>query len=177
MADEAHKVRNEDRRVTRTRGAIVDSFNQLVRERSYRSIQVPDILDEAGVGRSTFYEHFKNKDALLLQSASRFFEVLANAVNPDCDPSALTHVTSHFSQVRRMAKDLLASTAFDSIANDIASRIREKLRRRVASSTSSNVVLIDLGATQIAYAQLALVREWLHALEPRSSHRSCNRPR
>ena len=59
--DKEQTNHRQDRRVARTRGAIVDSFNHLVRERPYESIQVPDILDEAGVGRSTFYEHFRNR--------------------------------------------------------------------------------------------------------------------
>ncbi|MEX0953974.1 MAG: TetR/AcrR family transcriptional regulator [Rhizobiaceae bacterium] len=58
-------VRNEDRRVERTRSALYCAFQSLVLERGYDAVTVQDILDCANVGRSAFYSHFKGKEALL----------------------------------------------------------------------------------------------------------------
>lgn len=38
---------------------------RLINRREYETLTVQDILDEADVGRSTFYAHFSNKDDLL----------------------------------------------------------------------------------------------------------------
>ena len=57
-----------DRRVERTRVAILGAFRDLVLTRGYDPISVRDIVDAAGVGRSTFYEHFDDKDDLFQQS-------------------------------------------------------------------------------------------------------------
>ena len=53
-----------DRRVRRTRRLLQEAMVALVVERPYERITVQDVLDRADVGRSTFYAHFRDKDAL-----------------------------------------------------------------------------------------------------------------
>jgi AcrR family transcriptional regulator len=55
-----------DRRVRRTRRTLAEALIALILERGYERITVQDILDRADVGRSTFYAHFRDKEALLL---------------------------------------------------------------------------------------------------------------
>jgi AcrR family transcriptional regulator len=57
-----------DRRVRRTRKLLHDAFLALVIEQGYEKTTIQDILDRADVGRSTFYVHFRDKEALLTAS-------------------------------------------------------------------------------------------------------------
>lgn len=63
-----------DRRVQRTRRLIHDALIELILEKGYEAVTIQDILDRADVGRSTFYAHYTDKDALLL---SRFEGLLS----------------------------------------------------------------------------------------------------
>ncbi|MBQ7166750.1 MAG: TetR/AcrR family transcriptional regulator [Treponema sp.] len=54
-----------DRRVEKTRKAIIDSLSFLMSKKEYQGITVADIIKKANVGRSTFYENFQNKDEVL----------------------------------------------------------------------------------------------------------------
>src|SRR5258705_11885340 len=54
-----------DRRVRRTRKLLHDAFISLVIEKGYEKTTIQDILDRADVGRSSFYVHYRNKEALL----------------------------------------------------------------------------------------------------------------
>jgi len=54
-----------DRRVQKTRKLLQDALIELVAEKGYESVTIREILDEANVGRSTFYVHFQDKDQLL----------------------------------------------------------------------------------------------------------------
>lgn len=65
-----------DRRVVRTRTALYDALVALIRAKDYAAITVEDILDEANVGRSTFYAHFTSKDDLLQRSLERLRDLL-----------------------------------------------------------------------------------------------------
>ena len=54
-----------DRRSLRTRTALRDALLELIAERGWDEIAVQDICELANIGRSTFYLHYPNKDALL----------------------------------------------------------------------------------------------------------------
>lgn len=54
-----------DRRVVRTRTALREALLSMLRRKNYEEISVQDIIDAAGVGRSTFYMHCSSKEDLL----------------------------------------------------------------------------------------------------------------
>lgn len=54
-----------DRRQKKTKRAIFMAMNQLLIKKRYDKITVADILQEADISRSTFYDHFESKDDLL----------------------------------------------------------------------------------------------------------------
>lgn len=63
-----------DRRQRRTRSLIFTAFTALLEKKTYTSITIQDIIDEADVGRSTFYAHFETKDELLKALCTDIFE-------------------------------------------------------------------------------------------------------
>ncbi len=54
-----------DRRQRKTRTAIFQAFEELLRTKRAEQITVGEIIQRADVGRATFYAHFETKDALL----------------------------------------------------------------------------------------------------------------
>ena len=85
-----------DKRVQRTRQALLGAFFGLVLERRYDEIKVADILERAGVGKSTFYEHFSSKDAILASSLTGPFEVLADSTRRPDNTAQLIALLEHF---------------------------------------------------------------------------------
>ncbi len=67
--------RKIDQRIRRTRDQLGDALMELALEKPFDAITVQDVIDLAGVSRSTFYVHYNDKDDLILpvgsSSASR----------------------------------------------------------------------------------------------------------
>lgn len=63
-----------DRRILKTRRAIMQAFYRLLDQKKYENITIQDIIDEADIGRSTFYSHFETKDELIHSMCRELFE-------------------------------------------------------------------------------------------------------
>ena len=63
-----------DRRQKKTRQAVYDAFIRLLENKAYSNITVQEIIDEANIGRSTFYSHFETKDELLKALCTEIFD-------------------------------------------------------------------------------------------------------
>ena len=63
-----------DRRQKKTRQAVYDAFTRLLEKNTYSNITVQEIIDEADIGRRTFYSHFETKDELLNALCREIFE-------------------------------------------------------------------------------------------------------
>lgn len=62
-----------DRRQRKTREAIFHAFTQLLAEKDFAQITVGEIIQQADVGRATFYAHFETKDFLLKEYCEELF--------------------------------------------------------------------------------------------------------
>lgn len=104
-----------DRRSARTRRLLHEALMRLIVRKDYDAITVRDLLDEADVGRSTFYAHFAGKDELL----RRGFERLRQDLSVGAD---------HLPEQGRTAP-----VAFSLVMFAHAARFRENYRAMVGS--------------------------------------------
>ena len=70
-----------DRRVNRTRRQLRQALMTLVLEKGLDAVTIEDITNEADVGRTTFYLHYKDKEDLLFECINTTIEELVIQVS------------------------------------------------------------------------------------------------
>lgn len=138
-----------DERIARTRLRLAHALIALGRTRDLEDIRVGDLVKAAGVGRSTFYAHFRNRDDFLGQS---FAGMIAA-----CDSAARREgLSSDILPVAHVVMHIAGNDAFS---------------RRVAPSRSMEVMLAagERKLRLIAEANLEKLAAGLHPEERRQT--------
>lgn len=108
-----------DRRQRKTRMAIFSAFRTLMTKKKYEQITVQDIIDEANIGRSTFYAHFGTKDYLLKALCSDIFDhvfsgTLCSFSSKDHElETILTHIFYHLQEEKENLSALFSQESKD----------------------------------------------------------------
>lgn len=157
----SHSRRSRDRRVIKTRQALLDAFFTLVLQEPYEGITVGDIVARAGVGRSTLYEHFCGKDGLLAASLARPFGMLADTVQPHDNTEGLIRVLEHFWANRRIAPGVFTGPMRRHSVAVLVRLIERHLRAAPAARRTSLVMPAPLAAIQLAEALFAPLAAWV----------------
>jgi AcrR family transcriptional regulator len=148
--------RDLDRRTQRTRKAISDAFVSLIFTRRYGAIRTADVIEAAGVGRSTFYEHFRNKDEVLVAVIEPLFTPLANAAAGQGNLGSVQFMLDHIWEQRAAARVLFDPPLAIKLQRKLAAMIEARLAKGEGETPPAS--LIAMGA---AAQRLAMLRMWL----------------
>jgi AcrR family transcriptional regulator len=171
MADVRHAARDatamrqdrhdRDPRRRRTREALQSAFILLALERRYHEIHIGDILEASGVGRSTFYEHFAGKDALLAASMGDALSLLAGMATGESDSRQVARLLGHFRENRALARSLFQGAALRVIRNALVQRVEDRLDHRDAGRLPRR-----LAARALADGLFSPIVAWLSGEAP-----------
>ncbi|MBQ9001654.1 MAG: TetR/AcrR family transcriptional regulator [Eggerthellaceae bacterium] len=80
MTKPNERARRTDKRVLRTRKAIINAFDKLVSNSDVEKITVSAIAREAGIDRKTFYSHYNSIDDLANHKTEEILERVIDAL-------------------------------------------------------------------------------------------------
>lgn len=160
MATRRRPEERDDPRALRVRAALLAAFGSLVVARPYDELRVADVVAHAGVARSTFYVHFRDKDALLRASIAGPFALLAALVDVGVAAASVERLIAHFAENRRRALKLLRGSAAPHLLRALRDLVLARLVARLPARRS-RALDAAMAATQVAGAQLALLQAWL----------------
>lgn len=159
----------QDRRVRRTHRALGEALVSLILERGYERITVQDILDRADVGRSTFYAHYRDKDALLMANFDGLREELRrdlDAITPAVIPSPTAPAGALFDHAyrhRRVYAALCGRQGGHLVQRHlhqlVGGLLREHLRPHLVEAGSD--LPVDVVAEFATTAALGLLAWWI----------------
>lgn len=140
-----------------TRRRLLDSFNSLVLRGAEGKITVSDIVREAGVGRSTFYDHYSSARDIHQQALAGPMTLLAEAILGVQTEERLSFLLTHFWENRDRARHTLSGEEGDKVEQLLISILESRLSKGASSNQESRKV----AAIELAVVPLALIRAWL----------------
>ena len=114
----------------KTRSAIFSAFKALLNKKRYDRITVQEIIDEANVGRSTFYSHFETKELLLdALCEDLFYHIFEKDPCPWVDKDEdlegkLSHILWHIREDKNDLTGILVSDSSEIFMNYFKKHLR-----------------------------------------------------
>ncbi len=143
--------RQPDPRAVRTRDRLGDALIELLLTKPFDSITVQEVLDHSRVSRSTFYEHYRDKNDLFLGEVDQFFAGMSTLLTRKNDPSnRLAPVTELFTHVAA-ARDLYAVLVESGRMHDVRelgeAHFARSIAGRLERSTRRDPLPVDVRVT------------------------------
>jgi len=159
-------VQPTDPRVLRSKRALGDALVELLHERSFDEITVQDILDRAGVGRATFYAHYRNKQDVLHSGVEHLFVFLDGVLDrPSSAGPRLVPVTEFLEHIREadvFIASIRASGRFEELSDLIVAFVADMISRRIAPSERVIATMSPaLLSRMLAAAFMEMFRWWM----------------
>jgi AcrR family transcriptional regulator len=160
-----------DRRVQRTHKLLADALVVLAQEHGYDSVTIRDITEYADISYSTFFRHYPDKDALLLDLIQNTVAELRSVIGED-EPAQISgtilfkHVAENQALYRTLLGGLNSSGIVQGIQNVIISEVLPSI-----DLDADAIVPREIMANHVATSVLALVKWWLDHDMPYSPDR------
>ena len=164
-----HPKQKTDRRILRTRDRLGDALIELIQEKPFDSVTVQDVLDRASVARSTFYQHYSDKDDLFLSDVDEFLEAIATMLSRCEDRSdrvaPVREFFAHVAEGQKLYTALVESGKIHDFLESAQEHFARGIERRLAEMPRAAVGDLaprDAIAHALAGAMLSLLTWWIN---------------
>ncbi len=165
-----------DRRSLRTRRILLDALVALMQEKPYEAITVQDVLDRADIGRSTFYAHYPDKEALMVDMLERMMNALSKmsgespaAGGPRLAP--LKELFEHVKQNQRLFSGVMRGRAVDLFYEKGQAYLNQMIANELTGRLPAGrqpAIPIPVLAQFVSGTMVTMLRWWLENKMPYS---------
>lgn len=162
-----------DPRVLRTHHSLSHALISLMHEKPFAAITVQEVLERAGVSRSTFYTHYRDKADLFMTEVDQFFEMMANLLTSSGEVSQrvapVRELFAHVAEMRTFIAALLEAGNYHDVFGLGQRHFARGIEQRLAQLSPAYQQPSAARAAQAyahAGAMLALLSWWLERDTP-----------
>jgi AcrR family transcriptional regulator len=113
-----------------TRTQILATFNRLMLEGEHSRPKVAEIVAEAGVARSTFYDHFDGVEALFDESLSMLLSQVAQCLVGHHGHGDMVWLMEHIHEYRERGREMLSGPSAERTETLLARLLMRELEGR-----------------------------------------------
>jgi AcrR family transcriptional regulator len=166
------KQDKQDRRSQRTHRLVNSAMMELLFEKHYETITVQEILDRAGIGRSTFYTHYFDKEDVLTSIAEQMLETFGQQFSQRNGGQGILpalELFEHVQQNHQYFQALLRGHAREVVweaAQTALSRTIEQALTTTSAKKRPPSIPVAVISQYLAGSFLHLLKWWLRAEMP-----------
>ena len=159
--------RKPDQRILRTRNRLGNALIALILEKPIDEVTVQQVLNRAGVGRSTFYLHFRDKDDLFLSQLEDGLEMWTTALSKNQEKSRrvapVREFFAHVADARKLYDSLVESGRIQAFFDLAQGYFARGIARRLKEISPANPGQHELDACShgLAGNLLSLLKWWM----------------
>lgn len=157
-----------DPRIARTRRSLREALFSLARERPLEQISVSDIAERAGVNRSTYYQHYTDKDTLLAEALDATLEDTIDAedeLSEDSGQRILLSYLRHVADHAELYRALLGAQGSAAVQVRMQQRVQAILQDAYEREGAAFAPGLPprVAAAALAGSGVAVIRAWLES--------------
>ena len=141
-----------DRRFDRTERAIANAFMELLSTTRYAAITTSELIERAGIGRSTFYAHYHGKDDVLQTVVTSICDHVLSPTGPESghdfsgrhsSEALIEHTLLHLRERESGIRALVFSESADVLARCLHEQLVEHIETMLPSILPGNAGRMD----------------------------------
>ncbi len=166
------RKKTSDRRTRRTRNKVSGALVDLIQEKRFDDITVQNLIDRAGVGRSTFYSHFRDKEDAFEHQWEGFNQHLADQIRWDKAGTdsffPVAPFFQHLQEAQSFYRGLVRSGKAEKMFNRGVSYLSHNIEAALKQRLKSREVAIPIPVLShyLANEFFGLLKWWLDAGMP-----------
>lgn len=166
-----------DRRVERTRNAIISAFKEMIVEKEFKEITIKELAERANINRKTFYLHYESMEEILFDLTLEISDLLFDILNEkgfftsgQFDVSILvdsidTLINSNYD----LTKKLVSANSYRFFTRNIKDLVKESFIRKIKNRVNVSSHIMNLTGDYIALGVSKVLKDWFEDPQGMSS--------
>ena len=164
-------MNSQDRRALRTNKLMADALINISTDKNYDAITIRDIVDSADIAYSTFFQHYKDKDALLRDIASEAIATINNVIEklPIITPLEVGKlIFNHVIEHEALYCIFLSGQGVNQVFKEIQDDLRKMMLSSFSQKYANTNIPPEIAVNHILSSIFALIKWWLDHDKPYS---------
>lgn len=159
-----------DKRVERTRSAILKAFKEMIVEKDFNDITIKELAIRAGINRKTFYLHYESMDEILFDLSLELSDkIVAGLVKRDffkhsSDEEQLNILIDAISETINsdytLASKLITNDTYHFFSREIKNLVKEYIISKISPKSDLDSRHLSLIGDFVASGIAKVFKEW-----------------
>ena len=168
LGDNMRKNIRSDRRVEKTRNAIINAFKEMIIEKDFNEITIKELAERANINRKTFYLHYESMEEILfdvtVELSDQVFESLNNKGFFDPNVIGITPLIETINELinsnYELTRKLISANSYRFFSRNIKDLIKDAVIRKIKKHIDMSEYKMNLVGDFIASGLSKLLKDW-----------------